>query len=67
MSFSNVLVIKGKVVRMAEDFVIINVYAPCDPVAKRVLWDVLTPLEANNNDVCVCVCGDFNSVQNCEE
>lgn len=27
----------------------------------------LTPLVANNNDVCVCVCGDFNSVRNWKE
>lgn len=38
-SFSHVLVIKETVVRSAEDFIIINVYAPCDPMAKGELWD----------------------------
>jgi len=71
MSYNHVLVIKGMVVRSAEDFIIINVYMPCDSVAKQALWDVLLPIIVNNNDVCVCVCvcvcGDFNFVRTSEE
>jgi hypothetical protein len=67
MSYSHVLVIKGLIVRTAEEFVIINVYAPCDLVAKQALWESLSPVVANNNDVCLCVCGDCNSVRNPDE
>jgi len=37
MSFRHVLVIKGWVVLTNVEFVIVNVYAPCDTVAKQVL------------------------------
>ena len=67
MSFRHVLVIKGTVVSTAENFTVVNVYAPCDSEAKRALWDALSPLVANNIDDCVCVCGDFNYVLNGEE
>ena len=67
MSFNHVLVIKGMVNQTTEDFIIFNVYAPCDSEAKRALWDKLSPLVASNNDVCLCVCGDFNSVRVPEE
>ena len=63
MSFGHALVIKGKVIPTVEEFVIFKVYAPCDLMAKRVLWEFLTPLVLNNNDLCLCVCGDFNSVR----
>jgi len=62
MSFGHVLVIKGKVVQTSEEFIIFNVYAPCDVVAKRELWERLVPIIINNQVVCLCVCGDFNSV-----
>ena len=67
MNYGHVLVIKGTVIRSAEDFVIMNVYAPCDSMAKKDLWDNLTSIIANCNDSCLCVCGDFNSVRNVEE
>ncbi|KEH19396.1 DUF4283 domain protein [Medicago truncatula] len=63
MSFEHVMVIKGKVILTAEEFVIINVYAPCDAVSKTTLWKRLLQLIINNNDVCLCVYGDFNFIQ----
>jgi exonuclease III len=66
-SFSHVLVIKGKDLLTGEDFVIFNVYAPCDSEAKKVLWGNLLLHIQNNNDVCICVCGDFNSMRSVDE
>jgi hypothetical protein len=40
---------------------------PCDSEAKRALWDKMSPMVANNTDVCLCVCGDFNCVRVPEE
>jgi exonuclease III len=37
MSFDHVLVIIGKVILTGEDIVVINVYAPCDNVVRKVL------------------------------
>jgi exonuclease III len=67
MSFGHVLVIKGTDITSAEDFVIINVYAPCVLAAKNLLWDRLLPIVLNNSNECLCVCGDFNSVCGREE
>jgi hypothetical protein len=43
------------------------VYAPCDLVAKKELWDRLSTLVLSNMNFCLCVCGDFNSVRNADE
>jgi len=67
MSFGHVLVIKGTFIPTAEEFFIFNVYAPCEAAAKKTLWERLTLLVLNNSDVCVCVCGDFNSIPSVEE
>jgi len=67
MNYGNVLVIKGKVILNSEEFMIFNVYAPCDMTAKRDLWNRLRTKVLNNNDVNVCVCGDFNSVRSVDE
>jgi len=66
-SFSHVLVIKGKDLLAGEDFIICNVYAPCDLVAKNMLWGNLLLHVQNNSDVCICVCGDFNSMCSIDE
>ena len=66
-SFSHVLVIKGKDLLTGEDFVIFNVYAPCNSEAKKILWENLLLHIQNNNDVCICVCGDFNFVRSVDE
>jgi hypothetical protein len=67
MSFGNVLVIKRMVIPTVEEFVICNVYAPYDSVAKKQLWERLTPLVHNHRDTCVFLCGNFNAVINLEE
>jgi len=67
MSFDHALVIKGKVLKTTDVFIIINVYAPCDSEGKMALWQSLNPLVLNNTDVCLCVCRDFNSVQYSDE
>jgi exonuclease III len=67
MKFDHALIIKGKVIDSDDDFVIVNAYAPCDVVGKKMLWERLQALVINNSDVCLCVCGDFNSVRSVEE
>jgi len=67
MSFGHVLVIKGTVLQTAVEFVLINVYVPCDVEAKRALWDRLIPLIIDNQNVSLCACGDFNSVRGRDE
>jgi exonuclease III len=67
MSAGNVLVIKGTIVLTTEDFVIFNVYAPCEAAAKKLLWNHLTSLVLDNSDVRLCVCADFNSVRCMDE
>jgi len=67
MSFGHVFIIKGKVILTDEEFIIFNVYAPCDSVAKQQLWEKLVPLVLHYGDVNLCVCGDFNSVRCREE
>jgi exonuclease III len=67
MSLDNILVIRGKVLPSAEEFVIVNVYAPIDLIAKREVWERLTNLVLNNSNTCICLCGDFNVVCSREE
>ena len=67
MSFDHVLVVKGMVISSGEEFVVCNVYAPCDSVAKKDLWERLHLLVINNIDLNLCVWGDFNSVRSIEE
>jgi len=67
MSFGHSLVIKGTVIQTAEQFFLVNIYAPCDLVAKRALWERLTSFVINNNDKCLCVCGDFNFDRSIDE
>jgi exonuclease III len=67
MSFRHVLIIKGKVILSGEEFIIANVYAPCDISAKRDLWRRLSQFVLSIGDANICVCGDFNSVRMAEE
>ncbi|XP_024634533.1 uncharacterized protein [Medicago truncatula] len=39
MSFAHVIVVSGRVILTGEDVVVVNVYAPCEQIAKRDLWD----------------------------
>jgi len=66
-SFAHVLVIRGRVVQTGQDFVIANVYSPCDSVGKQLLWERLLLFAQNNTTANLCICGDFNSVRSMEE
>lgn len=66
-SFAHVLVITGRIILTGEDIVIINVYAPCDMLAKRSLWERLTSFVTSRVELCLCLCGDLNSVCGMEE
>lgn len=67
MSFAHVIVVSGRVILTGEDVVVVNVYAPCEQIAKRDLWDRLVPLVMSKNDSCLCLCGHFNSVRSIDE
>jgi len=67
MSYRHVLIIKGKVILTGQDFIIANVYAPCDTNAKQDLWMRLSQFILKNGDANVCVSRDFNSVRLEEE
>nr|ABD32574.2 Endonuclease/exonuclease/phosphatase [Medicago truncatula] len=67
ITFRYVLIIKVKVLSTDQDFIIANVYAPCDTLAKQDLWVRLSQFLTANGDVNVCVCGDFNYVRSEEE
>lgn len=61
MSFAHVLVITGRGTLTGEEIVIVNVYAPCDNLAKGELWERLTTFVNSRNDLCVCLCRDFKT------
>jgi len=67
VTFRHVLIIKGKVRSTGQEFIIANVYAPCDTLAKQDLWVRLSQFINDNGEVNVCVCGDFNSIRSEEE
>jgi len=67
MRYIHVLIIKGKVILTGQDFIIANVYAPCDTDAKQDLWVCLNQFILENGDENVCICEDFNSVRMTEE
>jgi len=67
MSFRHVFVIKGRVILTDQEFIIVNVYDPCDTSAKQVLWAWLTDFVLNNSDANLCVCDEFNSVRSADE
>ncbi|MCH95720.1 endonuclease/exonuclease/phosphatase family protein [Trifolium medium] len=66
VSREHTLVCHGRFRSSNEDFVVVNVYAPCDPGAKQRLWDSLSARLQSLVGSRVCVCGDFNAVR-CEE
>jgi len=44
LNLSNVLIVKGKVIKNNVDFVMANVYAPCDNRGRQLLWKKLSVL-----------------------
>ncbi|CAJ2633139.1 exodeoxyribonuclease-like [Trifolium pratense] len=66
-SREHVLWCRGRFVKSGEEFLLANVYAPCDDGAKQVLWASLsTQIQASGRER-VCVCGDFNTVRHVDE
>ena len=63
MIFKHVLIIKGKVIHTGQDFIIANVYAPCETNAKQDLWMQLNQFILDNGEANVCIGRDFNSVR----
>ncbi|KAH1229023.1 hypothetical protein GmHk_10G028887 [Glycine max] len=47
--------------------IFVNVYAPCDLVGKKALWDELRQLKASNPSGMWCFLGDFNSIRSSQE
>lgn len=64
----HVLIIRGRVLQIInQEFVIGNVYAPCDTALKQVLWDQLLHFVVNIGEASLCLCGDFNSIRSTNE
>jgi len=64
---SNALIVKGKFIKNNVDFVMANVYAPCDNRGRQLLWNELNILVQRYSTDAWCVLGDFNAVCSCEE
>lgn len=67
VSCAYTLIIHGRFIKSNEEFYLFNIYAPCDVLAKKLLWDTLTPRLQQLRGKKVCVCGDFNDVRSREE
>jgi exonuclease III len=63
MSRDHVLWCHGRFIKSGEEFMVANVYAPCDSAAKQGLWDSLSLRLQSLRGMRVCVCGDFNAVR----
>ena len=67
LSLRHILVIKGRVILTGQEFIIANIYAPCDVSSKEILWVRLSEFILNIGDANLCICGDFNSVRTANE
>jgi len=63
MSFEHMLVIAGKFVKSGEQFILFNVYAPCDVHRQEALWVSISHRLNSLTGQNVCICGDFNVVR----
>jgi exonuclease III len=66
-SFDHVLVVQGRFLKSQDDFVLFNVYAPCDGRSQSLLWDSLSAHMSLYVGCKICVCGDFNVVRGAVE
>jgi len=66
-SFDHVLVVSGRFLKTGEEFVLLNIYAPCDVSRQQRLWNHLSMRLGVLSSQNVCVCGDFNAVRCIEE
>ena len=67
VSLDHVLAVTGRFLMSREQFVVFNVYAPCDTSRQQVLWNVLSSRIEALAGQNVCVCGDFNAIWCAEE
>lgn len=66
-SFDHVLAVGSSFLHFGEDFVLFNVYAPCDVPSQSLLRKNLSSRLANYVGHLVCVCGGFNVVRGTKE
>jgi len=66
-SFEHVLLEAGRFYKSNEQFVVVNIYAPCEDARQQSLCDNITNRLATYSDQNVCVCGDFNAVRSVSE
>jgi len=66
-SFEHVLVITGSFEKTREQFVVFNVYAPCDATRQQVLWVNISNKLLSVADQNVCICSVFNVIRCAEE
>ncbi|GAU46455.1 hypothetical protein TSUD_402220 [Trifolium subterraneum] len=67
VTMSHCLLVKGKFIKNNVDFVLTNVYAPCDNRGRLFLWNELSGMIQRFSSVVWCVLGDFNVVRSSEE
>lgn len=61
-SFDHVVEVRGRFLTSNDDFVLFNVYSPCDARSQHVMWESLSTRLANFDVLNICVCGHFNVV-----
>lgn len=61
------LIVNGVLIKDGTRCCIVNVYAPCVEQEQNELWQALQVLVEQNQDVCVCIVGDFNTIRFREE
>lgn len=66
-SFEHVVEVRGRFMTSNDDFVLFNVYSPCDARSQHVMWESLSTRLANFDGLNICVCGHFNVVRGLEE
>ncbi|XP_035844824.1 uncharacterized protein LOC118491295 [Helianthus annuus] len=61
------LLVGGVIAGSRERINVVNVYAPCDVIRRRTLWNELKELKDNNTSGLWIMIGDFNEVRSEEE
>ena len=67
VSCDHTLILHGRFIKANEEFFLFNIYAPCDVVERKLLWDSLSLRLQQLRGKKVCVRGDFNDVRCREE
>ncbi|XP_068503691.1 uncharacterized protein [Phaseolus vulgaris] len=57
----------GNHVKTNTSCVVINVYAACSLSEKKTLWEDLSNLKADSQELVWCMCGDFNAIRSRNE